>query len=73
MGSKRESDQVYGSRHHWQEMHRTELRAEVQHERAIQKKTLDSFTDKLLGGGGGSGRQGQGLGRSRIIEGKSID
>lgn len=58
MGSIRESDQVYGSRHHWQEMHRTERRAEMQHERAIQKKTLDSFTDKLLGGAG-VGRVGQ--------------
>ena len=65
MGSRCKSDHVYGSRHHWQGMHRTGRRVEVQHERAIQKKTLDSFTDKLLGVGG-SGRQGQGLGRSRI-------
>ena len=52
MGSRCKSDHVYGSRHHWQGMHRTGRRVEVQHERAIQKKTLDSFTDKLLGVGG---------------------
>ena len=57
MGSIRGSDQVYGSRHHRQEMHRAERRAEVQHERAKQKKTLDSFTDKLLGGAGAGVRQ----------------
>ena len=56
-------------------MHRAERRAEVQHEREIQKKTLDSFTDKLLGGvgAGGAADKGQGLGRSRIMEGKSTD
>ena len=65
MGSIQGSDQVYGSRHHWQEMHRAERRAEVQHEREIQKKTLDSFTDKLLGGvgAGGAADKGQGLGK----------
>ena len=60
MGSRCKSDHVYGSRHHWQGMHRTGRRVEVQHERAIQKKTLDSFTDKLLGVGGGAADRARG-------------
>ena len=38
----------------------------MQHERAIQEKTLDSFTDKLLGGGVGREQQtGPGAGEEQ--------